>query len=420
VRGLALGLPFTLLLASCGGGSDACDPDAPNTICTVAGSGESGYLGDQGPATAADLYFPQDMIIGPNGNLWVSDFNNYLIREVDSQGMIHRIVGTPGLLGDSPDLPATTCPALEAQFNHTPTMVLDPAGGYLYLASWHNSRIKRVELATMKVENFAGVGKRTLYAGDEGPASSAFVDLPSSVAIDPAGNLTLMDQANMVIRQIDKAGVIHRIVGQCVIDDQVPCAPGQVPVSCGPGTDKLTCGQSCDVGSTPNSAPCNFSFGGDGGPATQARIGMQFGQQADPSGRIVYDRAGNLLFADTLNNRLRKVDTNGIITTIAGNGTNGYSGDGGPATAAAMSHPIDLTVADDGAIYFTDTETTAFARSNRPAPSPPWRACASRVRARFPETVVQPPRPSSAGPTASSSTARSSTSPTLSTAASVS
>lgn len=362
MKALTIVVPFAVLVASCGGSSsnDVCDPDAPGTICTVAGSGESGYLGDQGPAVEADLYYPQDMLIGPNGNLWISDFNNYLVREVDSQGTIHRIIGTPGLLGDSPDLPATTCPALDAQFNHTPTMALDPAGKFLYLASWHNSRIKRVDLANMMVENFAGVGKRTLYSGDGGPANAAYLDLPSAIAFDPSGNLAIMDQANMVVRQVDATGMIRRIVGQCIIDDQVPCAPGQVPVACGPTTDKLTCGQSCDLGSTANSAPCNFAYSGDGGPATEARIGLQFGQQADPSGRITYDRAGNLLLADTLNNRIRKVDTAGIITTVAGNGTGGYSGDGGPATAAAINHPIDVAVGDDAAIYFTDTDNNCI------------------------------------------------------------
>jgi len=359
VKAAALGAAL-VAAAGCGGGggSGECDPDAPGTICTIAGRGESGYLGDEGAATAADLYYPQDILIAPSGNLWISDFNNYLIREIDSKGVIHRIIGTPGLLGDSPDPPAATCPALSAQFNHTPTMALDTTGSYLYLASWHNSRIKRVQLSTMTVENFAGVGKRTLYSGDDGPADAAFLDLPSAVAVDPAGNVTVMDQANMVIRQVDQAGMIHRIAGQCIVDDQVPCAAGQVPVSCGPGTDKLTCGQSCDVGSTPNSAPCNFAFGGDGGPALQARIGMQFGQQADPSGRITYDRAGNLLFADTLNNRVRKIDTSGTITTLAGNGQGGYSGDGGPATAAMMNHPIDVAVADDGSVFVTDTDNS--------------------------------------------------------------
>ncbi len=357
--GLGLGLILASAVVGCGDNLP-CDPDAPHTICTIAGRGEAGYLGDNGPAIDADLYYPQDILMGPDGNLWISDFNNYLVREIDPDGTIHRIIGVPGLLGDSPLAPETTCPVLQAEFNHTPTMVLDSKTNFLYMASWHNSRIKRVDVSNpsaMVMENYAGVGKRTEYNGEEGPASEAYLDLPSSVAIEPfTGNITIMDQANMVIRQIDQYGTIHRIAGQCIVDDQVPCAPGQRPVACPGSTDKVTCGQSCDVDGQPNTAPCNFGYAGDGGPAELARIGMQFGQQADPSGRITYDPAGNLIFADTLNNRIRKIDTNQIITTIAGTGGDSYSGDGGPAINATMSHPIDVAVADDGSIYFTDTD----------------------------------------------------------------
>lgn len=353
-----------LLAAACGGGggddSTPCDPDAQGTICTIAGTGKSGYFGENVLATEASLYYPQDMLLGPNGNLWISDFNNYLIREIMPDGTIHRIYGVPGLLGDSPDAPDATCPALTAQYNHTPTMALDKEGGYLYLASWHNSRIKRLNLATMVVENFAGLGKRTLYSGDEGPAAEAALDLPSAVAIAPDGGVSLMDQANMVVRHIDKNGVIHRLAGQCVLDDVMACPDGQKPTACGPGTDKFTCGQSCDSGVLYFSAPCTPGYGGDGGPALEARLGMQFGQAADPSGRIAYDKAGNLYIADTLNNRIRKVDTNGIIDTVAGAGPAGYTGDGGPAINAQINHPIDVDVTDDGSIFFTDTENNCI------------------------------------------------------------
>jgi len=332
-----------------GGGDDApppCDPDAPNTICTIAGNGDQGFDGDGGPATAATLYVPQDMAIAPDGNLWIDDFNNYMIRAILPDGTIHVVVGI-GEVGDSPVPGTTMTPALQASFNHTSDLFF--FNGYLYLASWHNSRIKRVNIATMEVENFAGLGRRTYYDGDEGPALDASLDLPSSVAHDTAGNIVIMDQANQVVRSVDTLGNIHRIVGTCVVELDSPCAVGVLPQPC-PNSDKLACGDLA----TECAKPCTPSYGGDNGPALEARLAQPFGQAADPAGRLTYDNQGNLFLADSENNRIRKVDTAGTITTYAGTGTAGYSGDGGPASAAQISRPIDIEVGDDGTLYFTD------------------------------------------------------------------
>ena len=145
----------TLLLGGVLGGNLAactsekpCDPDAPDTICTVAGQGTEGYAppgqpgGDGGPALDAYLSWPQDTVIAPNGRLWIEDFNNYLVREVDEHGIINTVIGTH-LLGDSPDPGEPNCPALSASFNHTTSLLFN--NGYLYMAAWHGSRIKRVE-----------------------------------------------------------------------------------------------------------------------------------------------------------------------------------------------------------------------------------------------------------------------------------
>jgi len=339
----------TAALAACGGGggSSACDPEEKGTICTVAGTGDEGYGGDNGPATEAIFYTPQDTAISPDGELWIIDFNNYLIRAVDSSGTIRTVVGT-GLLGDSPaDSGSTETPALEAKMNHTPTMLFKD--GFLYMAAWHNSRIKRVDLSTMLLEDYAGVGARTYYAGDEGPALEATLDLPSSIAVDPDGNIVIMDQANQVIRKVDQDGIIHRVAGSCVVEETQTCGEDEEPFQC-LDSNKTACGE-------PNIAcalPCTPSYAGDGGPALEARMAQPFGQMADPAGRIAYDGEGNLLFADSINNRIRVVDSEGIIDTIAGNGEEGYGGDGGPATEAKLNHPVDVAVAGDGTIYFTD------------------------------------------------------------------
>jgi hypothetical protein len=209
--------------------------------------------------------------------------------------------------------------------------------------------VKRVRLSDMMIENYAGRGRRTYYDGDGGPALMASLDLPSSIALTPEGNIAIMDQANQVVRMVDQDNVMHTIVGTCVVDLDSPCAPGEEPQAC-PGSDKLACGDL----TTECAKACTPSYSGDNGPALAARMGQPYGQAADPAGRVVYDHAGNLWLADTDNNRIRKVDTNGVITTVAGTGVGGYSGDGGPGTAAQINRPVDVAVGDDDSLYFTD------------------------------------------------------------------
>lgn len=340
------------LLVACGESAEeptapACDPNEAGTICTIVGDGTRGYGGDEGPALQAHIDTPQDMVVMPDGELWLLDFNNYLIRAVDDDSNIRTVIGT-GLLGDSPPPEETSVDALEAKFNHTTDLFVHD--GYLYLAAWHNSRIKRVNLSEMTLENFAGIGRRMLYTGNEGPALEAAVDLPSSIAVDAQGNIAIMDQANQVIRSVDDEGNIHCLAGTCVVEAAgTSCEPGQVPTAC-PDSNKTTCGDpelTCDL-------PCTPGYGGDGEDALQARMAQPFGQMADPAGRIAFDPDGNLIFADSNNNRIRKV-ADGVITTIAGTGDAGASGDGGDAVEAEINNPVDVEVAEDGTIYFTDT-----------------------------------------------------------------
>lgn len=337
------------LVVGCAQPPPPCDPDAPNTICTIAGSTlNEGYKGDEGLAIEATTYIPMDSVVTPSGDVWFIDFNNYVIRSVDANGIIHTVLGN-GQIGDSPasdGLPAVT--ALASFNNHTPTMMIKD--GYLYLAAWHESRLKRVRLSDMMLEVFAGRGVRNAYDGDGKSALMAAVDLPSSVASDPAGNITFTDQANQVIRLIDHVdGTVRTIVGSCVIQDATCAMTGAAPVACA-NSNKLTCGDPA----TSCGGPCSQAFAGDSGPALSGRLSMPPGQAADPVGRIAYDHAGNLLIADTGNHRIRKVDPAGTITTIAGIGTAGYGGDGGPAVQAQLNHPVDLAIADDDTIYLSD------------------------------------------------------------------
>jgi len=355
---LASAFALTMSLIGCSD-EPKCDPTVPGTICTIVGNGERGFSDDTQLATESRIDVPQDMAVAPDGSMWFLDFNSYLVRTLDKDGKLVTKIGS-GLLGDSPspeDLAAnvTQVPAATAFFNHTTDLVFH--NGYLYLAAWHNSRVKRLNLETMLLENYAGAGKRTYYVGDDGPKAMATLDLPSSVTFDPEGNLVIMDQANQVIRRVNPDDTISRIAGKCVVDE-VPCAPGEQPVQCpapviaglpSAPSNKFACGGlgECEK-------PCTPSYGGDGGSCMEARMAQPFGQAADPSGRITYDANGNLIFADTGNNRIRRVTPGGIIENIAGTGEEGYGGDDGPATAAKLNHPVDVEIGPDGAIYFTD------------------------------------------------------------------
>ncbi len=279
----------------------------PNIISTFAGSGSAGYDGEDKLPLDTALYLPQDSAIGPDGRLYVVDWNNHRIRRVGEDGRMRTIAGS-GELGQ----PSDDSDALYAQFNH-PTSVTFDHEGKILIASWHNSMVIRLDPETGKIAIIAGTGARA-YGGDEGPGTQAALDLPSSVAVTSDRNILISDQANFRIRLLDPAGIIHTI--------------------CGDGTP----GDS-----------------GDGGPASMARLKAEKGQSAPPAGRIVVDAQDRIYIADTGNHRIRRIDSDGMIHTIAGTGEPGYSGDGGLATEAQLHFPRDLAITHNGTLYIADT-----------------------------------------------------------------
>ena len=340
-------VPF-LLVAACGGTDEPepCDPSIVGNICTIAGSGEAGYAGDDGPALDATMSLPQDTLHDDDGTMYILDWNNHRIRKV-VDGVMRHVAGR-GELGGTLDDPAND------DFNHPTGMMFDASHTHLIIAAWHNSKLRTLDLASSTVVDTCGDGRRA-YFGDGGPAVAASLDLPASIARAPNGDLVIMDQANQVIRAIDGAGTIRRIAGECVIDAPA-CAEGVDPVACPqPGSGKTTCGPV-----TTCSLPCTPSYAGDDGPAMELRMAQPFGQSADPAGRLVYDTAGNLYFADTVNAIIRKIDTNGVVTRFAGTAPvggmaqTGTTGDGGPATAAKLNNPVDLAIDTDGTLYVSD------------------------------------------------------------------
>ncbi len=279
--------------------------DAAGVITTVAGSGERGYSGDGGAATAAQLSLPVGVALDAAGNLYIADRNNDRIRKVDAAGAISTVAGggRRGYRGYGGD----GGPAVEAQLDRPSGVALDAAGN-LYIADTDNQRIRKVDAAGV-ITTVAGDGNYG-YGGDGGPAVEAHLRVPRGVALDGAGNLYIADSSNDRIRKVDAAGVISTVAGD-----------------------------------GPNSYGGD-GYGGDGGAATAAQLSSPWG--------VAPDGAGNLYIADTGNQRIRKVDAGGLITTVAGTGVRGYSGDGGAAVAAQLRNPRGVAVDGAGNLYIAD------------------------------------------------------------------
>ncbi len=269
-------------------------------ISTVAGTGNRGGDGDGGPAAAAELHFPEGLAVDNAGNVFIADTVNRRVRRVDAgTGVITTFAGT-GDIGVSAD--GTT--ALQARFLRLARIAIGPTGD-LYIADSPAHRIYVVDAVTRQIRTFAGTGKSG-FTGDGGPARQAQLSFPEGLMIAANADVYFADVANHRVRRINAAnGVINTVAG------------------------------TGDRG-----------FSGDGQRATMARLWSP--------GRVWLDHAGNLLIADILNARIRRIDgANGIISTIAGTGD---FGDGGPANNAILSVPGDL-VYHAGKVYVADYGT---------------------------------------------------------------
>jgi sugar lactone lactonase YvrE len=279
--------------------SQQSDPGG-GVIRTVAGSNVRGYSGDGGSATSAAFDQPRSAAVGPDGSVYISDTFNHRVRRVDPGGAVTTLVGT-----GAPDYSGDGGPAAAATLHMPHGVAVDLAGGGLYIADSANHRIRRVDLASGVITTVAG-GSAPGFAGDGGPATAALLEDPKAVAAAPSGDLYIADSGNERIRRIDRSGTITTVAG---------------------------------TGAT--------GFGGDGGPATAARF--------DGPRALALDGAGNLYVADDNNDRVRRIDPAGVITTVAGSGAEGFAGDGGPAVAAQLNHPRGLAVDGRGVLFIADS-----------------------------------------------------------------
>ena len=315
-------------------------------IATVAGNGAAGFGGDNGPATSAHLAYPQDLAVDSAGNLYIADTNNNRIRKV-SNGVIATLAGTAtyGFSGDNGL-------ATSAQLNNPYGVAVDPAGN-LYIADTFNNRVRKV--SNRVITTVAGDGT-VGFSGDNGPATSAQLADPWSVAVDSAGNLYIADYGNNRIRKVSN-GVIATVAGNGTrgsLGDNGPATSAQFYGPAGLAVDSLGNLYIADYGNNrirkvSNGVIATVAGGGaslgDNGPATSAQLALPYG--------IAVDSGGNLYVADWGNNRIRKV-SNGVIATVAGNGTRGFSGDNGLATAAQLANPQGIAVDSAGNLYIAD------------------------------------------------------------------
>jgi trimeric autotransporter adhesin len=320
-------------------------------ITTIAGNGSSGYSGDGGAATAAQLYVPCGVATDNRGNLYIADKENNRIRKVNSAGIISTVAGTgvPGYTGDGG-------PAIAAKLSHPQSVAVD-ATGNLYIADLYNFVIRKVDTSGI-INTFAGNGTWG-YVGDGGPASAAEISSPFGVAADNYGNVYIADLDNNVIRKINASGVINTVVGNGTggySGDGGAATLAELKSPCGIAVDDSENIYISDLNQrirkVNSSGVINtiggtgvIGYSGDGGPATAAELN-------DPSG-ITVDRTGNVYIADFYNNTIRKINSSGIIFTISGNDSCGYSGDGGPATAAQLCQPFYMVTDTAGNIYFS-------------------------------------------------------------------
>jgi sugar lactone lactonase YvrE len=254
-------------------------------ITTIAGSDVLGPGGDGGPATACEMYYPAGVAADPSGNVFISDMSNHMVRKISaSTGIITMFMGG----GTEPKMPAG---------------IACDAAGNVYVADKFNNQVKKIE-PTSFFSLAAGSGT-TVFGGDGGPATNARLYRPADVAVDATGNLYIADTYHDRIRKVNTSGTITTIAGN--------------------GTQ---------------------GFSGDGGDATAAALHY-------PTG-VAADAAGNVYIADTYNHRIRKVSPDGKITTIAGSSAAGYGGDSGPATAARLLNPGDVVTGNDGSLYIAD------------------------------------------------------------------
>ncbi len=343
---------------------------ASGLISTVAGTGVAGYNGDSIAATTAQLNLPRGVAVDTSGNIYIADSMNSRVREITaSMGDISTVAGTAtgGYNGDN-------IPATSAELSDPMGVALDAAGN-MYIADTGNERIRKVTLSTGKISTLAGDGVVGSY-GEYILATHAQLSFPTGVALDAAGNVYIADSGNNLIRAVNTGKSTITIAGITILPGDIATVAGTGNTPCsGSGVAATSIDLSEPYGVAVDSAGNIYiadtmnncirevaastgiisTVAGTGaggfkdGVATQAWLDEPYG--------VAIDIHGNIYIADLNNARLREVTVaNGIISTLAGTGVNGFYGDGGAAVAAKLNAPAGVTIDSHGNYFIADEE----------------------------------------------------------------
>ncbi len=327
-------------------------------VNTIAGDGLPGYSGDTAAATSAELHGPQDVAVDSSGNVYIADTGNGYIRKITSDGNINFIVGD-GSIGYSGDGGLATSAGLIEPYS----IAVDSSGN-VYVAEPEDGRIRELTVSNGDINTVVGIGVLG-FTGDSGPAIKAEVHQASGVAVDPSGNLYIADSLNNRIRKVS-GGTIATIAGNGAFSysgdgGQATSAQLFAPqaVAVDASGDLFIADSGNNVVRETTAKGVISTIAGTGAAGSSGDNGAAASAQLNAPQGIAVDASGDIYVADTVNARVRKI-SNGTISTYAGNGTPGYSGDGSSATGAMLNSPVGLAVDKAGNLYIADAGNNAI------------------------------------------------------------